>query len=53
MQLAVLDLKVVLVGRNVLVDADLWLGCAMVLNFHFKIERCDSFQGDGNDFLTF
>lgn len=51
-QFAVLNLEVVLGGRNVLVYANLRLGCSMVLDLYLEIERCNPVESDRNDFFT-
>lgn len=48
-----LDFEVVLVRGNVLVDADLRFGRAVMLDFNLEIERRDTFECDRNDLLTF
>lgn len=52
MQFAMLDLEVVLVAGNVLVDADLRLRCAVMLNLNLEMERCDTLECDRNDLFT-
>lgn len=52
MQLTVLDLKVELGSRDVLVYTDLRLGRAVVLDFYFEVKGCHTLEGNGNDFLT-
>lgn len=53
MQLAVLDLEVVLVCWDILVNANLGLGRAMVLDLHFQIEGRNTLQCDRDDFFAF
>jgi hypothetical protein len=52
MHLPVLDLEVVFVRGDVFVNANLGFGCALVLDLDFKIERCDTFQSDGDDLFA-
>lgn len=53
MQLAVLDLEIVLVCWNALVNTDLGLWCTVVLDLDFEIEGCNTLQCDWDDFLAF
>lgn len=53
MQLAMLDLEVVLVGWDALVDADFRLRCAMVLDLHLQVERSNTFERDRDNFFAF
>lgn len=52
MQLAMFNLEVKLVGANVPVDADLWLGNSSLFDLDFEIERGLAFQRHGNNFFT-
>jgi hypothetical protein len=53
MQLAVLDLEIVLVGWDALVNTDLRLRCTVMLDLDFKVERCNTLECDRDDFLAF
>lgn len=52
MHLAMLNLEIVLVRGDVLVHANLRLGCTLVLDLDFEIEGRDTLQSDGDDFLS-
>lgn len=51
-EFAVLDLEVVFVCGDVFVDGDFGFGGAVVFDFDFEVEGCDTFEGDGYDFFT-
>jgi hypothetical protein len=52
MHLAVLNLEIVLVRRDILVNANLRLGCTLVFDFNLEVEWCDTLQSDRDDFLA-